>query len=432
MMLALYRFVTELGSPIIRIYLKRRIAQGKEDHIRFAERKGKSSTPRPTGKLIWVHAASVGESLSMLPLIESLLKEDRLLHVLLTTGTVSSAALMADRLPNRAFHRYVPVDRVNYVCRFLNHWKPDLALWAESEFWPNLIIETQRRDIPMILVNGRISRKSFAGWKKARAIISRLLQNFELCLGQTEEDAERLGQLGAKSYKCLGNLKFAVPPLPANTEELIRLQQIINDRPRWLAASTHNGEELIAADVHTELKKKYKSVLSILAPRHPTRGPEIARMLEEQKGLNVAHRSKGDPLSPGTDIYLVDTLGELGLFFRLSDIVFMGKSLVPLGGQNPLEALKLECAVVHGPHMTNFEQIANEMSDSNCAITVKNTESLFKGIDHLISNKEKRSLMISNGNTYLRSRSQVIEKITNEILVVQNKSNKLVKTDAAT
>ena len=167
MMLSLYRLATELGSPIIRLYLKRRIAQGKEDHIRFAERKGKSSTPRPNGKLFWVHAASVGESLSMLPLIETLLNEDKFLNVLVTTGTVSSAGLMANRLPSRAFHRY--------VCRFLNHWKPDLALWAESEFWPNLIIETQRRKIPMILVNGRISRKSFAGWKRARAIISRLL-----------------------------------------------------------------------------------------------------------------------------------------------------------------------------------------------------------------------------------------------------------------
>lgn len=431
-MLALYRFATELGSPIIRLYLKRRIAQGKEDQIRFSERKGKSSTPRPTGKLFWAHAASVGESLSLLPLIEALLKEDKFLHILLTTGTVSSAALMADRLPSRAFHRYVPIDRINYVCRFLDHWKPDLALWAESEFWPNLIIETQRRDIPMILVNGRISRKSFAGWKKARTIISRLLQNFELCLGQTEADAERLGQLGAKTYKCIGNLKFAVPPLPADAEELIRLQQNINDRPCWLAASTHNGEEMIAADVHAELKKKYKKVLSILAPRHPTRGPEIARMLEEQKGLNVAHRSRGDPLSEGTDIYLVDTLGELGLFFRLSEIVFIGKSLVPLGGQNPLEALKLECAVIHGPHMTNFEKIVSEMSDSNCAITVKNAENLFQEIDCLISNNEKRSLMISNGTTYLRSGSQVIENIKNEILLLQNKTNKLVKTDAAT
>jgi len=432
MTLALYRCITELGSPIIRMYLKRRIAQGKEDHLRFAERKGKSSTPRPTGKLIWVHAASVGESLSMLPLIESLLTQDKLLHILLTTGTVSSATIMANRLPSRAFHRYVPVDRINYVCRFLDHWKPDLALWAESEFWPNLILETQKRGTPMILVNGRISPKSFAGWKRARTIISRLLKNFELCLGQTEEDAERLGQLGAQKYKCLGNLKFAVPPLPADAEELIRLQTDINGRPCWLAASTHNGEETIAAYVHTKLKKKYKSILSILVPRHPTRGPEIARTLKEQKGLNVARRSKGDLLSSGTDIYLVDTLGELGLFFRLSDIVFMGKSLVPLGGQNPLEALKLECAVIHGPHMGNFKKIATEMSDSNCAISVKNAENLFQEIDQLISNKERRDLMVSNGKNYLRSKSEVIEKVTTEILLIQKQKTTIAKTDEAT
>ena len=356
MMLTLYRIATELGSPIIRLYLKRRIVKGKEDHKRLGERKGKSSTPRPVGTLIWVHAASVGESLSMVPLIEWLLKNDKLLHVLLTTGTVSSAKLMGNRLPRRAFHRYVPIDRINYVRRFLYHWKPDMALWAESEFWPNLILETQNLGIPMILVNGRISPKSFAGWKKARAIIFRLLQNFELCLGQTEEDAERLRLLGAKRYKCLGNLKFAVSPLPADTNELLKLQQHMDGRPCWLAASTHSGEEKIVAYVHTELKKKYKSVLTILAPRHPAREPEITSMLMKQNCLTVAHRSKGDTPSRETDIYLVDTLGELGLFFRLSDIVFMGKSMVPLGGQNPLEALKLGCAVIHGPHMTIFKK----------------------------------------------------------------------------
>ena len=432
MMLSLYRAAIHLGAPFIRIYLKHRIAEGKEDHLRFAERKGKSITPRPVGRLIWVHGASVGEALSVLPLIESLLQMDELLHVLLTTGTVSSAEFMADKLPNRAFHQYVPVDRINYVRRFLGHWKPDMALWVESEFWPNLILETQKRGTPMILVNGRISPKSFAGWKRARTIISRLLQNFELCLGQTKEDAERLRQLGAKSYKCVGNLKFSVPPLPAQTEELIRMQQDINARPRWLAASTHDGEEELAAYVHKELKKTYESFLSILVPRHPTRGHEIAAMLKEEKGLKIALRSQGDPLTPETDIYLVDTMGELGLFFRLSDIVFMGKSLVPLGGQNPLEALRLECAVVHGPHMTNFQSIVSEMSDFNCAISVPNGEALARAINHLISNEDIRTSMIANGLAYLQSQSEVAENVKNEIMVILQNRVRKTKTDATT
>ena len=432
MMLGLYRIATELGAPFIRLYLKQRVAEGKEDKIRFAERKGKSITPRPVGRLIWVHAASMGESLSVLPLIESLLETDDLLHVLLTTGTVSSAEFISDKLPKRTLHQFVPVDRVTYVRRFLDHWKPDMALWVESEFWPNLITETKMCGTPMILVNGRISPKSFAGWQRARTIIARLLQHFELCLGQTKEDTERLRQLGAKSYKCVGNLKFSVPPLPVQTKELVRMQQDINGRPRWLAASTHPGEEKFVAYVHKELKKTYKTFLSILVPRHPTRGPEIARMLKQEKGLNIAMRSQGDPLTPETDIYLVDTMGELGLFFRLSYIVFMGKSLVPLGGQNPLEALRLKCAVVHGPYMTNFQSIVAEMSEFHCAISVNSAEALALEINHLISNKNLRASMIDNGLAYLQSHSKVVDNVTKEIMAILNEKVIKTKNNAAT
>lgn len=430
MILSLYRTVTNVGGPFIQLYLKRRMVKGKEDYVRFAERKGKSEAPRPVGPLIWLHAASVGESLSMLPLIKALLSTDDRLHVLVTTGTVSSATLMAERLPERSFHQYVPVDRANYVRRFLDHWRPEMALWAESEFWPNLILETQKRNIPMVLVNGRISPKSFAGWQYARSIISQLLQDFELCLGQTEEDAERLKQLGAKNYKCVGNLKFAVPPLPVDTEELIRLDQTMSQRPRWLAVSTHAGEEGIVAQVHLKLKEKHKSVLSILVPRHPNRGHNITSMLKVEKGLNVAQRSLGDAVTPETDIYLVDTLGELGLFFRLTEIAFVGKSLVPFGGQNPLEALRLKCAVVHGPYMANFQKIVDDMSAASCAIFVKNSKSLAQKIDLLISDDTLRASMIANGTAYVTSQSQVVDKVKAEILSVLKRWAKVSKSNA--
>jgi len=430
MMLTLYRTATTLGAPAIQYYLKRRMAEGKEDQNRFSERKGKSAHKRPDGPLIWLHAASVGESLSMLPLIDSLLASDDRMHLLMTTGTVSSAGLMAQRLPERAFHQYVPVDRASYVRRFLDHWKPDIALWAESEFWPNLILETQRRGVPMILVNGRISPKSFDGWQRFPGVIGRLLRDFALCLGQTDEDADRLRQLGAPNYKCLGNLKFAVPPLPADTEELIRLEQQMSGRPRWLAASTHAGEEEIVAEVHKEISNNHPGLLSILVPRHPTRGSEIADLLR-QAGCSVAQRSKEEPVTPETDLYIADTMGELGLFFRLSDIAFMGKSLVPLGGQNPLEALRLECAVIHGPHMANFQKITEDLASTESARLVDNGTMLSQAVDELLSDNEERNRLIQNGVKYMDSQAEVVSLVTREILSVLQPLTGSSKDEAA-
>ena len=417
MMLTLYRMLTTLGGPVIQYYLKRRMAAGKEDPSRFAERQGKSVQRRPKGRLIWLHAASVGESLSMLPLIDTLLEADSQLHVLMTTGTVSSAALMADRLPERAFHQYVPVDRAAYVRQFLSHWHPDLALWAESEFWPNLVMETQRRNVPMILVNGRISPKSFNGWQRFPGVIGQLLRGFTLCLGQTDDDADRLRQLGALNHKCLGNLKFAVPPLPADIEELIRLEQQMSGRPRWLAASTHPGEEEIAGQVHAKIAARHPGLLTIIVPRHTGRGSDIAARLRSE-GFVTAQRARQEAITPDTQIYIADTMGELGLFFRLSDIAFMGKSLVPLGGQNPLEALQLDCAVVHGPHMANFQKITEEMAEIGSALAVTGTDALAAAVETLLEDDTHRRSLIENGREYMESHAQVVDRVSHEILLV--------------
>ena len=419
MMLTLYRTLTTFGGPVIQYYLKRRMAAGKEDPYRFAERQGKSTRRRPNGSLIWLHAASVGESLSMLPIIDTLLEANSQLHVLMTTGTVSSAALMADRLPERAIHQYVPVDRAAYVRQFLSHWSPDLALWAESEFWPNLVMETQRRNVPMILVNGRISPKSFDGWQWFPGVIGQLLRGFTLCLGQTDDDADRLRQLGALNHKCLGNLKFAVPPLPADTEELIRLEQQISGRPRWLAASTHPGEEEMGGQVHAKIAAGHPGLLTIIVPRHANRGGDIAARLRSE-GFVSAQRSRQETITPDTQIYVADTMGELGLFYRLSDIVFMGKSLVPLGGQNPLEALQIGCAVVHGPHMANFKKITEEMAKTGSALSVRSSDELASAVETLLRDDVKRGSLIENGREYMTSHSQVVERVSHEILLVLN------------
>ena len=253
----LYRALTIVGGPLIALYLGRRMARGKEDAERFRERLGLARDPRPPGALVWLHGASVGESLSLLPLMERLAARPGL-SLLVTTGTVTSARLMAERLPAGAMHQYVPVDRPGYVARFLDHWRPDLALWAESDFWPNLLEGTRERAIPMVLLQGRVSARSFARWRRVPGFIRRMLSGFRLCLAQTEGDACRLRILGASDVRCLGNLKMAVPPLPCDEAERARLATVLAGRPVWLAASTHPGEEAIAGRVHR-----------IVAERHP-------------------------------------------------------------------------------------------------------------------------------------------------------------------
>ncbi len=414
MMLSLYRLTTILGAPLIHYFLNQRKARGKEDPIRYGERLGKTDKVRPEGPLYWLHAASVGESLSLLPLIDKLLADRPNCHLLMTTGTVTSAKLMQERLPERAIHQYIPVDRPSYVRRFLDHWQPDISLWAESDFWPNMISEAQSRGIPMVLVNGRISPNSYAGWQRARSLIRTLLQGFTLCLGQSQEDTDRLDLLGSRDTKNLGNLKFAVPALPVDEQELASLNKIIGERTCWLAASTHPGEEEIIAEVHKQIKTTYSDLLTVIVPRHPARGQDIAEALR-RLDVKIALRSKNESLNADTGIYIADTMGELGLFFRLSDIAFMGKSLVPLGGQNPLEALRLECAVIHGPHMANFQWMSEQMLHDGCSLQVNNAAELAATVSQLLTDAAKRDHMIRQGIAFVDSQSQVTERVAQEI-----------------
>jgi len=385
--LALYRLLTEIGAPLIHLYLARRRARGKEDNERFAERLGQPSQPRPEGSLIWLHAASVGESLSLIPLIEGVQRNWPDHRLLMTTGTVTSARLMAERLPNGVVHQYVPVDRIAYVRRFLDHWRPDLVLWAESEFWPHLVGEPGRRGIPLVLVNGRMSPRSYGRWQRYSGVIRRLLDGFSLCLAQTETDAERLRTLGASDARCAGNLKFASRPLPADEDALAQLQGAIGSRPVWLAASTHAGEEEIAGSVHATLAPDHPGLLTIIVPRHPDRGAETAAVLAAD-GLTVARRAAGQPIGPETDIYIADTMGELGLFYRLSPIAFIGKSLTADGGQNPIEAAQLGAAVVTGQKVSNFEEITRRMVSAGGAETVGDADALADAIGRLLADPE--------------------------------------------
>ncbi len=382
----LYRALTIAGGPLIAVYLRRRMARGKEDPARFGERLGRPGKPRPAGVLVWLHAASVGEALSLLPLVDVLARRPNL-KLLVTTGTVTSARLMADRLPGGVTHQYVPVDRPVYVTAFLDHWRPDMALWAESDFWPNLLGEAHRRAIPLVLVQGRISPRSFASWRRVPSFIRRVLSNFTLCLAQTGEDARRLELLGAPVVRCLGNLKMAGPPLPCDAAALARLQGDVAGRPLWLAASTHPGEEVIAAGVHHRLAPDHPHLLTVVVPRHPTRGAAVAAELEGL-GLTVALRSRGDQPLSATQIYIADTMGELGLFYRLAPIVCMGKSFTVEGGQNPFEPACLGDAVLFGPRMSNFPDMVPAMLASGAGEQVADEAGLAAAIGALLANPD--------------------------------------------
>lgn len=409
MKLALYRMATSLGAPLIRAYLNHRVKQGKEDPARLDERLGKASASRPSGPLVWLHGASVGESLSMLPLIERIRSEHADWAVLVTTGTVTSATLMAERLPEGVIHQYIPVDRVAYVRRFLEHWKPDLGLWMESEFWPNLVVETRASAVNMVVVNGRMSDRSYAGWKKNRAMIYQLLGAFKLVLAQSESDADRFRALRAKAVETPGNLKFASPPLPAEDGKLAELTRLLGARPRWLAASTHADEEAIAGRVHLDLKARHPNLLTIIAPRHPERGQAIEAELRTL-GLSVARRSLGDPVKGDTDIYIADTMGEMGLFYRAAPIVFIGKTLAGGGGQNPIEPALLDCALVFGPDMSNFADVSQNLLNAGGATRVEDEATLVQEVGSLLENDSACNAMAQAAKSVAQAQAGVLER----------------------
>lgn len=408
--LALYRGITAVAAPAVDLLLKRRLARGKEDPDRLPERRGIPSQDRPAGPLVWLHAASVGEAQSALALIDAILAARPAMSVLVTTGTVTSARLLAKRLPPRSLHQFVPVDCPGWVGRFLDHWRPDLALWIESEIWPNLLAETGKRSIPAILVNGRMSARTFANWRRVAGLAQSLLANFDLCLAQSEEQAERLRRLKAPAVDCVGNLKFSAAALPVDDAQLLKLQEETASRPLWLAASTHPGEESIAADLHHTLKSRHPNLLTVIVPRHPARGAEIARALREQ-GLAVIQRSEGAAMTDGEDIYLADTMGELGLFYRLAPVAFVGGSMAQHGGHNPLEPAQLGCAVLYGPDMTNFQTVADVLEHKRGAVRCADAGALARAVDALLTDTARREAQADAAKSVADENRDVVDRV---------------------
>jgi 3-deoxy-D-manno-octulosonic-acid transferase len=384
-----YRLATRLAAPVAPLLLAWRTRKGKEERDRHPERYGIASTPRPEGFLVWFHAASVGETNAALPLIAHIAKERPDIRILLTTATVTSARHARARLPEGAIHQYVPLDRTSYLKRFLDHWRPNLAVLVESEVWPNLVLETKATGIPLLLINARMSGASYKRWRRRPGMSRPIFSAFDLVLAQNDRLAEQIAQLGAPKSYAAGNLKADAPPPPVDPAAKADLSAAFWGRPVWLAASTHPGEDEIVGAAHAKIKEVLPGIATIIVPRHPERGAAIAEALRA-RGLKVTLRSHGGGIDANTDVYVADTIGELGLFYALAPAAFVGGSLVKHGGQNPVEAIKLGAAVLAGPHVHNFREMYADLLKAGGAETVEDADSLADAVLDLLQNEVAR------------------------------------------
>ena len=399
-MLFFYRLAINflfLISPVIIIY---RIFKKKEDPKRFAEKIGKFSKKNKSNNLIWFHGSSVGEILSIIPLIEKLEKRKNIKKILITSNTLSSAKIITKLKLKKTFHQYFPLDTKFLAEKFLNHWKPKAVFFIESEIWPNMILKVKEKNIPLILLNARITKKSFKKWNKIVSFSKKIFSEFDLCLGQNNKTCSYLKILGAKNIKKIGNLKFSQSNLEKiNVLNLKIKKNLMKKKVIFSAISTHNGEELFCGKVHANLKKKYKNIITIIIPRHINRANEIKNELITIN-LKVHLHTSNRPINSGTDIYLVDTFGETKSFLKLSKIAFMGKSIFAYGGQNPLEAARLGNRIIHGKNIENFTEVYDFLKKQGISTKIKS----YKELENLVvkfDRKKNYSQQITNKLAYI-------------------------------
>lgn len=411
-----YSGLTKVIAPILPLWLKRRVLKGKEDPARQSERFGLASLPRPSGQLFWMHGASVGEVTMLLPLIGKVLAEYPAAHVLVTSGTTTSAELMAKRLPIRAFHQYIPLDTPKAVTAFLDHWQPDMALWAESEIWPNLLLQTKARNISMALINARMSEKSVKGWFKRRKSAQNLFGCFDLILAGDEATANGLSWLLGKEIESAGSLKETAPALPVDSAELAKLKIQIGSRPVWCAASTHKGEEEFILAAHDEIRAKHPEALLILALRHPERRGDVTPLLGSTRHIL---RTNGQAVTPSTSVMVWDTIGEMGLAYSLSDVTFVCGSLVEgLMGHNPLEPARFRNAVLTGAHISSFADSYMSMIAFDAAQRILSPIMVGDAVSDLFSNPEKLGRQQQLAYEYAQSRNAVLDFVWDKLTPV--------------
>ena len=416
--LYVYLLLSDTLSGVANRKLKARLKAGKEDLSRINERRGQSPNIRPEGEVIWFHAASVGESIALLGLIENIVEERPLTNILITTGTTASANLINTRLPKKTIHQYVPLDIGEFVRNFLDHWRPNLAVFTESELWPCLIATTHARKVPLILINARISRKSFSKWKWLKGLVSSILSKFDIILCQDENTAKFIRKLSKSKIdpKVVGSLKESAPPLPFSEEDRVVISNQIGSRPIWLAASTHEREELMMAEAHEYARRFSRRLLLIIAPRHPNRGKKICSDLRNL-GWQVSLRSGGEKINNYTEIYIADTFGEMGLWYRISSISFLGGSMTEIGGHNPFEPATLGSAILHGPHIWSAAEAYEELGKVKASLQVKNPEELSQAIVDLL-NPDTNASMAKSAWDLSSKESEASSQALNEIFKV--------------
>ena len=398
-MFVIYKLLINLIIIISPIILLIRILKNKEHKFRFKEKFCYFSKLRGNGKLIWFHGSSVGEILSIIPLVEKLENDKSINKILITSSTLSSSKVLSKFKLKKTIHQFFPIDSDFLTKKFLNYWKPTLAIFIESEIWPNMLLNIKNKHIPLLLLNARITRKSYEKWKKILPFSKIIFSCFNSCYPQNSETQKYLKSLGAKNIKHLGNLKFTESKNQKKENLTKNIKKNFTSRKIWCAASTHNNEERICAIAHMKLKKKYKNLLTIIIPRHIQRTNSLYNEITEM-GLNVETHSSKRKIKKDTDIYIVDTYGETKSFFKICNLVFLGGSVINHGGQNPLEAARLGCKILYGPNVQNFKEI------------------------YELLNKDKLCFKFHNINQLITS----IEKSFNENMKTEKKINKLKKT----
>lgn len=399
-----YGAALSMVAPLLPLYLAWRARKGKEAPERLAERYGQAGRARPAGMLLWFHGASVGEGLSALPLIERLCALNPNLSILFTSGTLASAELIGKRLPAQALHQFVPLDVPRYARRFLDHWRPDAAIWLESELWPALLAGLRGRGIPALRLNARLTAKSAAGWQKVAPWFKTILSSFKLTLAIAEADAQRLRMAGAQNVLSVGNLKFTVPAPLVDNAALGALRQAIGARPVWLMASSHPGEEEMALRLHNRLAAAWPNLLTLIAPRHPHRGDEVEALITQPH----ARRSRDERLTPDHAVYLADTMGEMALLYHAAGLAVMGGSFTPKGGHNPIEPAQCNAATLIGPDTSKCADITAELAEAGALLQVQNEDALYEQLARLLRDHAARAAMQEAGRRATQQQERIL------------------------
>jgi len=408
-MISVYRLLMNLAVIFSPLIILIRLIKKKEDPIRYKEKFTFFSKKRKKGNLVWFHGASVGELISIIPLIEKLEKNKNIKQILVTTSTLSSSKIFNKFKLIKTVHQFFPVD-TNYLSKkFLKYWKPNLAIFIDSEIWPNMLTNLKKKSINHILLNARITKKSFKRWSILGSFSENLFKGFNYTYPQNDETKKYLKYFQVKKIKKIGNLKFSESIFDSNKSINLGLRKFLDNKKYWCAASTHEGEEVIAANVHINLQKKIKNLVTIIIPRNIQRTQTIINMFL-QLGLKIHVHSNGKKIPKNTQIYIVDTYGESKTFFKISKVVFLGKSLTVQGGQNPLEPARFNCNILHGPNVSNFYEIYKLLDENKISFKINNQNQLTKKIKELLK-KDIRSKNID-------SKIKIIgEKILRETLI---------------